>query len=171
MIHVKAGYAGNIGSGIPIDSSVTAYASTGDYLYVGSSDATACKVIFEGSGAMYLAASCDVATTDGSITEVICNSAAGSLYLKGSYWVTAAVPSEVTKLTVNRGSVYVQPNTWVQEYQIHPAFGQGSLSTVKIGMDCYDTAATAGITALNMSDGLLHCDTGIETMDIADGTI
>lgn len=130
------------------------------------------KVIFEGTGTMYLECSAADAVTDSVIPLVILNSVGGTLYLTSdvntSSWV--AVFTQVWTL---QGTLYIGDtsiDTWVASLYIAAKDGNESAVVVYVKEDCERLKATAAKMSIYLLNGTCTSDSAAALIQMADGT-
>lgn len=151
LLHVKNTYTGNIGT-----ASLRIH-----------TDAT--RIIYEGTGTMYLECSELNATTDSTISEIVVSST-GILYLSSDV-NTVDWTSEFTLVHIARGTVYISDDTNVRTLRIMPTRNNSSFATVDIGQACLRLKATAANMDIYMQNGILTIDSPVNIFEVYDGIV
>lgn len=151
LLHVLSNFTGDIGT-------------TSERLHINPD-----KVIFEGSGTMWLECSEDDAVTDSDIDLVICNSSAGTLKLSSDVNTSSWV-STFTEVWGINGALDILDSTWVDTLRIMPAQNRASNVEVTIGTGCVRAKASADTMEIFMLNGSCVSNSGALLIDKGEGT-
>ena len=152
LLHIKSGYTGDIGTSV-------------EKLHINPD-----KLIYEGTGTMYLECSAADATTDSDIDEVIIDTADGTLILSSNINVQA-YESRFAEVRIVQGNLYLDNNCDVTTLRIKPKYGRASNVDVVIDIDCYHLkGAPDTFMDIEMSEGTCLCFSQLNSIDLTGGT-
>lgn len=162
LIHVKSGNGSNIGT-------------SDDYLYIGDAGggSNPVKIIFEGTGNMYLACSEDDATTDSEISLVLLNSEYQSGGSSGKLWLksdvnSASYTAEFVEIIQVKGDLNIADDTNYAKLRIVPSASQNA--NVTIGTGCTDAKDSDAAPDILQVDGTLTTDSPVNEWIKVGGT-
>lgn len=152
LLHVKSGYTGDIGTAV-------------EKLHINPD-----KVIYEGTGTMYLECSAADVTTDSDIDEVIMDTADGTLILSSSInsntWASVFTEVRVLQCTLLR----IDKGCDVATLRIKPKYGRSANADVVIEIDCYHQKGTDTFMDIEMTEGTCLCLSQLNSIDLTKGT-
>jgi len=155
LLHMRSLYSGNIGT-----------STIDDQLHINPD-----KVIFEGTGTMYLECSAANATTAEVDIDLVILNGTGDVHLS-SNTNTVDYACAFTEIVVNKiGSLYITDHTIITTLRIKPQSNNPSYATVDIGHGCQRLKATAAAMIIYMENGTLTCDSPILLMEQRAGTV
>lgn len=151
LLHVKSTYTGDIGT-------------NEEKLHCDAE-----KVIYQGTGTMYLECSEADATTDSDIPLVICDSDGGTLNLSSNI-NSASYASDFTEVWAIRGTINLLYLSFIKTLRMMPYAGRDSALTVSIEADCTRLKATTDNIDVYMDGGTLRCRSTMDLLEIHGGT-
>lgn len=128
------------------------------------------KVVYQGTGTMWLECSEADAVTDSNIDLLICMTNEGTLDLSSDVNIDAWT-AEFTEIWMMQGTLNILDDTNVTDLRVSPLQDRASNVAVTIGIDCFDDKDADIPMNIYMQNGTLTTDSTVNVFEFNNGTV